>query len=134
MIRNYLGFPRGVSGGALTFRAWEQALLFGARFVFAHSATELATRGKERAIMLADGSEVIARAVIIAAGVAYRRIGVPSLERLVGMGVFYGAASVEAPAMAGEKCAVHRPNPNGAGSALRKTSSSVKNATRCANS
>jgi thioredoxin reductase (NADPH) len=103
MIRNYLGFPRGVSGGDLTFRAWEQALLFGAQFVFAHRATGLATRGEGRVIALTDGSEVIARAVIIAAGVAYRRIGVPSLERLVGVGVFYGAAGVEAPAMAGEE-------------------------------
>jgi thioredoxin reductase (NADPH) len=106
MIRNYLGFPRGVSGGDLTFRAWEQALLFGAQFVFAHRATLLATRGEGRVIALAEGSEVIARAVIIAAGVAYRRIGVPSLERLVGVGVFYGAAAVEAPAMAGEEVCV----------------------------
>jgi thioredoxin reductase (NADPH) len=103
MIRNYLGFPRGVGGGELTFRAWEQALLFGVRFVFAHNASELATRGKECVIVLTDGSEVIARTVIIAAGVAYRRIGVPSLERLVGVGVFYGAAGAEAPAMAGEE-------------------------------
>jgi thioredoxin reductase (NADPH) len=106
MIRNYLGFPRGVSGGDLTFRAWEQALLFGARFVFAHSATGLATRGDKRVVVLTDGSEVIARSVIVAAGVAYRRIGVPSLERLVGVGVFYGAAGVEAPAMAGEEAYV----------------------------
>jgi thioredoxin reductase (NADPH) len=106
MIRNYLGFPRGVSGGDLTFRAWEQTLLFGVRFVFANSATELKTRGKERVITLTDGSEVIARAVIIAAGVAYRRIGVPSLEHLVGVGVFYGAAGSEAPAMAGEEAYV----------------------------
>jgi thioredoxin reductase (NADPH) len=106
MIRNYLGFPRGVSGGDLTFRAWEQALLFGVRFVFANSATELKTRGKERVITLTDGSEVIARAVIIAAGVAYRRIGVPSLEHLVGVGVFYGAAGSEAPAMTGEEAYV----------------------------
>jgi thioredoxin reductase (NADPH) len=103
MIRNYLGFPRGVSGGELTFRAWEQALLFGVQFVFTQRATEQKTRGKEHMIVLSDGSEVIARTVIIAAGVAYRRIGVPSLERLVGVGVFYGAAGVEAPAMAGEE-------------------------------
>jgi thioredoxin reductase (NADPH) len=103
MIRNYLGFPRGVSGGDLARRAWEQAVLFGAQFVFTQHATELGTRGKEHVIALSDGSEAIARAVIIAAGVAYRRIGVPSLERLVGVGVFYGAAGVEAPAMAGEE-------------------------------
>ena len=103
MIRNYLGFPRGVSGGDLTFRAWEQALLFGVWFLFANSATELKTRGDKRVVVLTDGSEGIARAVIISAGVAYRRIGVPSLEHLVGVGVFYGAAGVEAPAMAGEE-------------------------------
>jgi thioredoxin reductase (NADPH) len=103
MIRNYLGFSRGVSGGDLARRAWEQAVLFGVQFVFTQHATELCTHGKEHVIALSDGSEAIARAVIIAAGVAYRRIGVSSLERLVGMGVFYGAAGVEAPAMAGEE-------------------------------
>jgi thioredoxin reductase (NADPH) len=103
MIRNYLGFPRGVGGGDLAHRAWEQAVLFGAQFVFTQRATELKTRGKEHLITLSDGSEAVARAVIIATGVAYRRIGIPSLERLVGVGVFYGAASVEAPAMAGEE-------------------------------
>ena len=106
MIRNYLGFPRGIGGGDLAHRAWEQAVLFGAEFVFTRPATGLATRGRERVISLSDGSEAIARAVIIAAGVDYRRIGVPSLERLVGAGVFYGAAGVEASAMAGEEVCV----------------------------
>jgi len=106
MIRNYLGFPRGIGGGELAHRAWEQAVLFGAEFAFTRPATGLATRGKERVIALSDGSGVIARAVIIAAGVDYRRIGVPSLERLVGAGVFYGAAGAEAPAMAGEEVCV----------------------------
>jgi thioredoxin reductase (NADPH) len=102
MIRNYLGFPRGVSGGELTFRAWEQTLLFGTEFVFMQRAVGVTANGDERLIRLGDGSEVRARAVIIAAGVAYRRLGIPALERLVGLGVFYGAAGVEAPALAGE--------------------------------
>jgi thioredoxin reductase (NADPH) len=106
MIRNYLGFPKGISGGELAHRAWEQAVLFGAEFVFAQPAIGLATRGKERVIALSDGSEVSARAVIVATGVAYRRVGVPSLERLVGAGVFYGAAGAEAPAMVGEEVCV----------------------------
>jgi thioredoxin reductase (NADPH) len=106
MIRNYLGFPKGIGGGDLAHRAWEQAVLFGAEFAFTQPATGLATRGKERVIALSDGSEVIARAVIIASGVDYRRIGVPSLEHLVGAGVFYGAAGSEAPAMAGEEVCV----------------------------
>jgi thioredoxin reductase (NADPH) len=103
MIRNYLGFPRGVSGGELAFRAWEQALLLGAQFIFQRRASGLAADGRERIVRLNDASEVWARAVIIAAGVEYRRLGIPSLERLVGAGVFYGAAGVEAPALIGEE-------------------------------
>jgi thioredoxin reductase (NADPH) len=106
MIRNYLGFPKGIGGGELAHRAWEQAVLFGAEFVFTRPATGIAKRGDERVVALSDGSEVSARAVIVASGVAYRRIGVPSLERLVGAGVFYGAAGAEAPAMAGEEVCV----------------------------
>jgi thioredoxin reductase (NADPH) len=101
MIRNYLGFPRGVSGGVLAHRAWEQAVLFGAGFVFTGRAAQLSCRGDERVIRLADTSQAAARAVIIAAGVAYRRLPVPALDRLIGAGVFYGAAGVEAAAMAG---------------------------------
>jgi thioredoxin reductase (NADPH) len=103
MIRNYLGFPRGVSGGDLTFRAWEQTLLFGAEFVFIQRAVGVTACGDERMIALSDGSAVRARAVLIATGVEYRRLEIPALERLVGVGVFYGAASGEAPALAGEQ-------------------------------
>jgi thioredoxin reductase (NADPH) len=102
MIRNYLGFPQGVSGGALAHRAWEQAVLFGAEFVFTDQTAQLSCRGDERVITLADNSHAAAQAVIIAAGVAYRRLSVPALDRHIGAGVFYGAAGVEAPAMAGE--------------------------------
>lgn len=59
-------------------------------------------RDQEHAVALTDGSEVRARAVIIATGVEYRRLGIPALERLVGVGVFYSAAGVEARALAGE--------------------------------
>jgi thioredoxin reductase (NADPH) len=106
MIRNYLGFPRGVSGGELTFRAWEQALLFGAQFVFTHRAVGLTTTGTQHRVQLSEGGEVRARAVIVACGVEYRRLDIPSLDRFVGAGVFYGAAAVEAPAMIGERVAI----------------------------
>jgi thioredoxin reductase (NADPH) len=102
MIRNYLGFPHGIGGGELAFRAWEQTLLFGAQFVFIQRATGLSMRGPNRVITLTDGSEAVARAVIVAVGVDYRRLGIPDLERLNGVGVFYGAATVEAPALAGD--------------------------------
>jgi thioredoxin reductase (NADPH) len=106
MIRNYLGFPRGVSGGDLVFRAWEQALLFGAEFVFTQRATGLGSRDGLCSVALSGGDEVLGRAVLVAAGVDYRRLGVPSLERWTGAGVFYGAAGAEAPALEGERVAV----------------------------
>ena len=96
MIRNYLGFPRGISGGDLVFRAWEQALLFGAEFVFTQRAIGLASRNGLNAVTLSGGDEVLGRAVILASGVEYRRLGVPSLDRWTGAGLFYGAAGAEA--------------------------------------
>jgi thioredoxin reductase (NADPH) len=101
-IRNYLGFPHGLSGDELTTRAVQQAWLFGADLVLAQAATGLRADGPLRVVRLADGSEVAARAVILATGVAWRRLGVPALEALNGAGVFYGAAGSEARAMRGE--------------------------------
>jgi thioredoxin reductase (NADPH) len=101
LIRNYLGFQRGISGEDLIGRAVEQAWLFGVDFVLTQPATGLAVRGNDRVIRTADGSEVAARAVILAVGVEWRRLGVPALEALVGAGVFYGAAGAEAKAMQG---------------------------------
>jgi thioredoxin reductase (NADPH) len=101
MIRNYLGFQRGISGDELAIRAAEQAWLFGTDFVLSQSATGLTIRGEARVVHTSDGSEVEARAVILAMGVAWRRLGIPKLEGLVGAGVFYGAAGAEAKAMSG---------------------------------
>jgi thioredoxin reductase (NADPH) len=102
LIRNYLGFPHGISGDDLANRAMEQVWLFGADFVLAQRATSLTVTGGERVIGLSDGDEVTARTVIIASGVTWRRLGVPSLEAMRGAGVFYGAAAAEARAMEGE--------------------------------
>ena len=90
MIRNYPGFPHGISGHELTRRACEQAWMFGAHMVFSQPAAGLESRGDDRIVHLADGSQITARAVIIAPGIAWRRLGVPRLEALVGSGVFYG--------------------------------------------
>jgi thioredoxin reductase (NADPH) len=103
MIRNYPGFPRGISGGELTYRAFEQTLHFGTDYVFASEVTGGSWTGAHHALTLANGSELRARAVVIATGVAYRRLGIPALEALVGAGVFYGAALAEAQAMAGQE-------------------------------
>jgi thioredoxin reductase (NADPH) len=101
-IRNYLGFPYGLSGDELTQRAFQQAWLFGADLILAQAATGLWASGPDRVVQLSDGGEVTAKAVILATGVAWRRLGVPALEALNGAGVFYGAAGSEARAMRGE--------------------------------
>lgn len=101
MIRNYLGFPRGISGRDLAARATDQALQFGAQIIYTQSATGLRAEGRDRIVTLSDGSEITSRTVVLATGVAYRRLAVPELERLVGRGVFYGSVS-EARAMRGE--------------------------------
>jgi thioredoxin reductase (NADPH) len=89
LIRNYLGFPRGISGAELAQRAYDQAWLFDAKFVFARKAKRLRTAGADRILQLADGTEIRARTVIIATGAHYRRVGIESLERFVGANFFY---------------------------------------------
>jgi thioredoxin reductase (NADPH) len=99
MIRNYPGFPHGISGHDLTRRACEQAWMFGAHMVFSQRVVGLDCRGGERVVQLADGHQISARAVVVATGISWRRLGVPRLEALVGSGVFYGAAGSETQAM-----------------------------------
>jgi thioredoxin reductase (NADPH) len=103
LIRNYLGFPRGISGAELAAEAHRQAWLFGANFYLMRHATRLRRRGEELIVTLSDGKEVTGRVVIVATGASYRRLGVSSLEALVGTGVFYGAAVSEAKAMEGQE-------------------------------
>ncbi len=99
LIRNYPGFPHGINGGVLMERTCEQAWLMGAHIVFAQHAAALERRDDHRVVRLLDGTELRARAVVIATGIEWRRLGVPSLEALVGSGVFYGAAASESRAM-----------------------------------
>jgi thioredoxin reductase (NADPH) len=100
LIRNYLGFPRGVSGRDLARRATEQAWQFGATFIY-NEVCGLRTSGPHRVLTMADGSEATSRAVVLAPGIAYRRLDAPGVAKLLGAGVFYGAAVVEAKAMTG---------------------------------
>jgi thioredoxin reductase (NADPH) len=102
LIRNYLGFAKGVSGSRLAEQAYEQASLFGASFVFMHRATALERSGDGFIVSLADGRQASGRAVILATGASYRRLGIPSLEALGGAGVFYGGPVSEAPALTGK--------------------------------
>jgi thioredoxin reductase (NADPH) len=102
LIRNYPGFPHGISGGLLMERTCEQAWLMGAHIVFAQQAVALEQRGDDLVVRLLDGSEVSARTVVIATGMEWRRLGVPDIEALLGAGVFYGASVSESRAMKGQ--------------------------------
>ncbi|MGA8372066.1 MAG: FAD-dependent oxidoreductase [Acidimicrobiales bacterium] len=101
LIRNYLGFPKGVSGSRLAEQAYEQASVFGASFVFMHRVTAITCRGDLLSVSLEDERRVTARTVILTIGATYRRLGIPALEDLTGAGVFYGGPASEAPALSG---------------------------------
>ena len=95
-IQNYVGFPKGISGDELAARAYEQAWEFGGRFLFSNEAVDIRGAGDRLTVVLADKSELTAKAVVIASGISYRRLGIPRLDELTGAGVYYGAVSTEA--------------------------------------
>jgi len=102
LIRNYLGFPRGVSGRRLAESAYEQAWVFGTQFAFMHAATSIVRKAEGFRITFSDGDDVGTRAIVLASGATYRRLGVRQIEDLVGAGVFYGGPASEAPALSGD--------------------------------
>jgi thioredoxin reductase (NADPH) len=101
-IENYLGFPDGVTGTQLIDRARRQANKFGAEVLTTRDVVGLDVRASSRAVRFADGSEVVAHAVLLATGISYRKLRVPDADALTGRGVFYGSAATEAPACSGE--------------------------------
>jgi thioredoxin reductase (NADPH) len=101
LIRNFLGFPRGISGRRLAQNAYRQAWVFGAKFAFMQRVIGLQRDGGDLSVVLADLGPVKTRAVLLATGASYRRIGIPALEDLNGSGVFYGGEVSEAPGTAG---------------------------------
>jgi thioredoxin reductase (NADPH) len=105
-IENYLGFPSGVSGAELTRRAFAQARRFGATMLAPRQAARIRRADPYRAVVLDDGREVYAGAVILATGVQYRRLEAEGMDELAGAGVYYGAASTEAAAMSDARVVV----------------------------
>jgi thioredoxin reductase (NADPH) len=99
-IENYLGFPSGVSGDELASRALEQARRLGAEILVTRQITEIDAAG--RRVLLDDGDELRARTIILACGVAWRRLAVEGFDRLAGKGIFYGASRSEAPSLHGQ--------------------------------
>lgn len=106
LIRNYLGFSRGLSGSELAQRGYQQAWMFGARFVLTRSVESIEREGAAFTVTISDQGQVRARAVILACGVAYRRLGIPSVEAFTGQGVYYGAAVSAAHSLTGLSAAV----------------------------
>ena len=101
-IENYLGFPKGLSGADLARRATAQASRLGAEILSAQEVASIELRDPYRVVKLANGSELISRALIIATGVSVRELSVPGIESVTGAGVYYGAALSEAASYRGE--------------------------------
>ena len=102
LIRNFLGFPRGISGTSLATRAFEQAWSFGAIPSVTGPVTGLQRTTTGFTLHIAGGGVCRARTVLIATGVSYRRLDAPGVDRLLGAGVYYGASGSESAAFAGE--------------------------------
>jgi thioredoxin reductase (NADPH) len=101
-IENYLGFPQGVSGAELARRAVTQAKRFGAEIVAPQEIVEIRRDDPYRTVKLSDGSELSSKSIILATGMETRQLDVPGIDRLLGAGVYYGAARTEAAAVRGQ--------------------------------
>jgi thioredoxin reductase (NADPH) len=106
LIRNYLGFSRGLSGAELAQRGYQQAWVFGARFVVTRDVERLTSHRGGFVAHIGNVGEVRANAIVISTGISYRRLGRPGLEKLSGHGVYYGASVSAAQALTGLQVAV----------------------------
>ncbi|MGH3357868.1 MAG: FAD-dependent oxidoreductase [Nocardioidaceae bacterium] len=105
-IENYLGFPKGLSGFDLTQRASAQVARFGAEVVLARDVVGCERRGSVHAVLLEGGGEIEARAMIVATGVSYRRLGATGVEERTGRGIYYGASATDAAQCQGDEVLV----------------------------
>ncbi len=101
-IENYLGFPSGLSGADLARRAVTQARRFGVEILTPQEVTEISLRDQYRIAHLADGTELTSYAILLSMGVSYRRMDVQGCDKLTGAGIYYGAATTEAPLYRGD--------------------------------
>ena len=101
-IENYLGFPSGLSGADLARRAVAQAKRFGVEILAPQEVTKLRVEAGSKFVTLGDGTEIGAKAMLVATGVSYRKLSVPGMDRVYGAGVYYGAAMTEAVGCKGE--------------------------------
>lgn len=89
-IDNYLGFPVGLSGDDLTRRAVAQTKKFGVEILIPQEVKSIRVEGPYRFVTLGDGTEIGAYSILVATGVSYRKLGIPSVDQLTGAGVYYG--------------------------------------------
>jgi len=101
-IENYLGFPSGLSGSDLAQRGVAQARRFGVEMLAPAEVVRLRADGPYKLLTLADGTEIACHALMLASGVAWRRLPADGAARLEGRGVYYGAALTETTSSAGE--------------------------------
>ena len=105
-IENYLGFHQGVSGSELTRRAVMQAQRLGAEILAPLEVTGVSIDEGYKRLKLADGREIVTRAMLAATGMMYREHPAEGAATHTGAGVYYGAATTEAPAFAGRRVLV----------------------------
>jgi thioredoxin reductase (NADPH) len=105
-IRNYLGFPRGLSGAELAQRAYQQAWVFGTSFLLTKEVVGLRQEDSAYVLEIADGAEVRSQSVVLATGIAHRPLRIPALERLANRGVFHGTSPADVQTFAGKPVVV----------------------------
>jgi len=115
-IENYLGFPAGITGADLAQRATAQARRFGAEMLTAQEVVSLRREDPYRIVKLSDGTEISSFTVLISTGMEVKKLEVPGIEPLIGIGVYYGAALSEAATYRGHDiCIVGGANSAGQG-------------------
>ncbi len=101
-IENYLGFPKGLSGSDLARRALSQATRLGAEVLTPSEVREIKFKDQYKIIVLTDGSELMAKSLVLTTGVDYRKLDKAGIENFTGAGIYYGAATTEANACKNE--------------------------------
>ncbi len=105
-IENYLGFPSGVSGSDLTRRAVAQAQRLGAELLVPLEVSGVSIDAGYKQLTLSDGRSIVTRTLLAATGMEYREHPAAGIAEHTGAGVYYGAATTEAPVFSGKRVLV----------------------------
>lgn len=90
-LENYPGFDQGITGAEFAERLTRQARRFGVELLQATAVEDIARDGRYLRVKTSAGSEYGAKAVLIATGSRYRRLGVPGERELVGSAIHFCA-------------------------------------------